>query len=89
MDQQANARDNRQACRFQRHSRLNREQAHQGSEPVMVQELRCSAVVAALKLKFCKIVEGINLQGPNLVLLLQELQVVCLVLSELLHLGLI
>lgn len=55
----------------------------------MVQELRCSAVVAALELELGKVVQGIDLQGPDLVLLLQKLQVVCLVLSELLHLGLV
>ena len=55
----------------------------------MVQELRCSAVVATLELELGKIVQGIDLRGPDLVLLLQELQIVCLVLSELLHLGLV
>lgn len=79
----------RQACQFQRHSRLKKEQAQQGTAPVVVQELRCSAVVAALELELGKVVQGIDLQGPDLVLLLQKLQVVCLVLSELLHLGLV
>ena len=50
----------------------------------MVQELSRCRVVAALKLKFGVVEQSINLCSPNLVLVLQKLQVVGFVLLQLL-----
>lgn len=52
--------------------------------PEVIEELRSSRVVAALELEFGIVVQGINLVWPDLIFILQQLQIVSFVVLELL-----